>query len=82
MVSFAIQGCSEPWYPQSLTPAAARAAGFRGPVCHSFEFRAHIDEILAAVEPKTGIAVVVGGGKSAQEYVVSDSVILQWETYS
>ncbi|KAI0044469.1 FAD/NAD-P-binding domain-containing protein [Auriscalpium vulgare] len=69
-------GCSNPRIPGSLSQAAADAADFTGPVVHTQEFPARIDELLATVKavehdsPDVGNAdtvVVVGGGKSAQD---------------
>lgn len=57
--------------PAGLTEAAAKQAGFTGPVFHSAHLRKNMDELLAAVKPITdaspGRAVVIGGGRSAQE---------------
>ena len=59
-----------------MSPADATAAGFRGPVAHSYNFKEHLDEILNAVRPRTdpnpGHVIVVGGGKSGWEYVFLD----------
>lgn len=67
------QGCSSPKIPESLSLYAAEKARFRGLVLHSAEFGARLDDILAKVKAGTGAhtgsVVVVGGGKSAQEYV-------------
>lgn len=57
--------------------SSALESGFKGPVIHSSEFAARMDDVLAAVpaigtsEKKADVlpVVVVGGGKSAQEYV-------------
>lgn len=65
------QGCSEPLVPKTLSPAAALAAGFVGPVAHSSEFRARLNTILASANSSSSAhpatVVVIGGGKSAQE---------------
>ncbi|KAJ7132974.1 FAD/NAD-P-binding domain-containing protein [Mycena filopes] len=64
-------GCNTPKIPRSLSPDAAARAGFRGPVIHSKNFAAQLDAILKAVpriSPEYAkSAVVVGGGKSAQD---------------
>jgi dimethylaniline monooxygenase (N-oxide forming) len=67
------QGCSSPHYPESLTPDAAKAARFSGPVLHSMHFRSRVDDLLACTkrfdshEAPGAPIIVVGGGKSAQE---------------
>ncbi|OCH90140.1 FAD/NAD(P)-binding domain-containing protein [Obba rivulosa] len=64
-------GCSEPKIPHLLSPTAASDAGFIGPVLHSSQFRAQLEQILTAAQPKTednpGFVLVIGGGKSAQD---------------
>ncbi|KZO93494.1 FAD/NAD-P-binding domain-containing protein [Calocera viscosa TUFC12733] len=60
-------GCSNPHVPSKLSVTTANKAGFLGHVIHSQQFGERIDEILAACEGATGCAVVVGGGKSAQD---------------
>ncbi|KAI0315357.1 FAD/NAD-P-binding domain-containing protein [Amylostereum chailletii] len=68
-------GCSTPLVPESLSPHAAAAAGFKGPVFHSMDFGLKMDELLAAARRPIGEdpssdpsgVVVVGGGKSAQD---------------
>ncbi|KAJ7134814.1 FAD/NAD-P-binding domain-containing protein [Mycena epipterygia] len=57
-------GCSAPKIPESLAPAAAERAGFRGPVIHSKNFATQLDTILAT---SAANIVIVGGGKSAQD---------------
>lgn len=61
-----------------LNPDAARAAGFKGLVFHSVDFGPKLQDLIASVPPcdpsetskSLGSSVVViGGGKSAQEYV-------------
>lgn len=67
------QGCSRPRYPESLTPVAAKEAGFSGPVLHSMDFSSRIDDLLTCSTPVDSSAnsgapiIVIGGGKSAQE---------------
>ncbi|KAI0058582.1 FAD/NAD(P)-binding domain-containing protein [Artomyces pyxidatus] len=60
-------GCSTPTIPAYLAPEAAKAANFSGPVLHSMDFRAKLDELHSSVTPESGSVVVVGGGKSAQD---------------
>ena len=71
------QGCSEPRIPKGLSPDTAQAKGFQGPVVHSYEFRQRLPELLGAGESKASgnddTILVVGGGKSAQEYVDTDT---------
>ena len=61
--------------PLALDPQAAATAGFKGPVFHSSAFRDRLPDVLDAVKPlsddKPGEALIIGGGKSAQEYVES-----------
>jgi len=70
---YASQGCSRPRYPESLTPVAAKEAGFSGPVLHSMDFSSRIDDLLSCsthVDSRadSGAPItVIGGGKSAQE---------------
>ena len=60
--------------PKQLDREAAKAAKFTGPVIHTGEFASNIHEVLEAIPPGDGPdsprVVVVGGGKSAQEYVL------------
>ncbi|KAJ6462046.1 FAD/NAD-P-binding domain-containing protein [Mycena vitilis] len=72
-------GCSAPKIPRTLSPDAAKRAGFRGPVIHSKYFAANLALILENVpqispghESAATSIVVVGGGKSAQERVSSN----------
>jgi hypothetical protein len=62
------QGCSEPSIPESL---ASTVHQFKGPVCHSSQFQSRRGDILAASDCSDELRniVVIGGGKSAQEYV-------------
>ena len=60
------KGCSKPNIPESLSPSAARQAGFKGDVFYTSEFLNHMEELDAPGKPNEEI-VVVGGGKSAQE---------------
>jgi dimethylaniline monooxygenase (N-oxide forming) len=70
---YSYQGCSTPRYPESLTPVAAKAARFLGPVVHSMNFRSRIDDFLTctnSVDPRVAPGasiIVIGGGRSAQE---------------
>lgn len=72
-----VQGCSTPNIPDVLSQRAAHDAKFSGMVFHSIHFRARLDELLAWTKGDTGFhssssspsIVIVGGGKSAQEYV-------------
>ena len=68
------QGCSTAHVPAELGTEAAASAGFTGLVFHSADFGARRSDFLEAVLPKAQAPdaapiVVVGGGKSAQEYV-------------
>ncbi|KAN0138715.1 hypothetical protein V8E53_003703 [Lactarius tabidus] len=67
-------GNSNPKFPESLSPAAAKAANFSGPVLHSMQFASRMDDLLECTAPAGPDAprppapvVVVGGGKSAQD---------------
>ncbi|KAJ7625370.1 FAD/NAD-P-binding domain-containing protein [Mycena polygramma] len=67
-------GCSAPKIPRTLSPDAAKRAGFRGSVFHSKDFAANLALILETVpqispdhESAARSIVVVGGGKSAQD---------------
>ncbi|KAI9442792.1 FAD/NAD-P-binding domain-containing protein [Lactarius psammicola] len=66
-------GNSNPHFPESLTPGAAKAAHFSGPVLHSMHFASRIDDLLSCTAPagpgasKPAPVVVVGCGKSAQD---------------
>lgn len=66
-------GCSNPYFPVSLGPAAAEAAHFSGPVLHSMHFASRTDDLLSCTAPagpeapQPAPVVVVGGGKSAQD---------------
>jgi cation diffusion facilitator CzcD-associated flavoprotein CzcO len=67
-------GCSSPHYPRPLTPDAAKAARFSGPVLHSMHFRSRIEDLLTCTTPVDSheapgapSIVVIGGGKSAQD---------------
>lgn len=70
---FFFQGCSNPHLPKSLSPAAAKAANFSGPVLHSMHFASRMDDLLqctahASPDGPPAPVIVVGGGKSAQEW--------------
>lgn len=64
--------CSQARVPPGLSQEDAAAHGFLGPVIHSSEFGPRREDILRAVKPASespeDIVLVVGGGKSAQEY--------------
>ncbi|KAI0051981.1 FAD/NAD-P-binding domain-containing protein [Auriscalpium vulgare] len=62
-------GCSNPRVPESLSPAAAVAAGFIGPIVHTQDFAARQKEILVATKPGQDAlgVVIVGGRRSAQD---------------
>ncbi|KAJ7195470.1 FAD/NAD-P-binding domain-containing protein [Mycena pura] len=64
-------GCNTPRVPESLSPATAAHAGFRGLVIHSKNFASQLKTVLETVPPRHLAApksiVVVGGGKSAQD---------------
>ncbi|KAJ7784353.1 FAD/NAD-P-binding domain-containing protein [Mycena metata] len=64
-------GCSTPKVPKTLSPDAAKRAGFRGPVIHSKDFAVQLGTILETVPivspESTKSVVIVGGGKSAQD---------------
>ncbi|KAI8989847.1 FAD/NAD(P)-binding domain-containing protein [Trametes punicea] len=67
-------GASTPRMPDELSPNAAAAAGFKGPVFHSVDFVSRVKELLLTVPPEKpgsetapASVVVVGGGKSAQD---------------
>lgn len=62
-----MQGCSEPNIPEQLSAEKAKAVGFTGPVLHSTQFAARLDEVHRIGQKDE--VVVVGGGKSAQECV-------------
>ena len=71
-----LQGCSTPRVPEQLSASAATNAGFAGPVLHSIDFGPRLDDLLASVAPEDNSEdlapiVVIGGGKSAQEYVLT-----------
>jgi lysine/ornithine N-monooxygenase len=59
--------------PKDLSPVTASGGAFDGIVVHSSEFRSRLEDFLAVTAPDTqaerGDVVVVGGGKSAMEYV-------------
>ncbi|KAJ7284157.1 FAD/NAD-P-binding domain-containing protein [Mycena rebaudengoi] len=64
-------GSSKPNIPSYLSQAAATKAHFKGLVIHSAHFGARLNDILAAIPPKSSnepkSIVIVGGGKSAQD---------------
>ncbi|KAI3604820.1 FAD /NAD-P-binding domain-containingprotein [Moniliophthora roreri] len=62
-------GCSSPSIPSYLSFSKAKEAGFEGPIFHSFQFRQNLDDLLHVVKPDVGHVVIVGGGKSAQEFL-------------
>lgn len=72
--------------PVSLGPAAAKSAHFLGPVLHDSEFGARIADVLAAVKPASeaepGHIVVIGGAKSAQEYVFLSPLLTETQRSS
>ncbi|KAJ7367120.1 FAD/NAD-P-binding domain-containing protein [Mycena albidolilacea] len=59
-------GCSTPKVPQAFSVAAAKQAGFKGPIIHSRDFASRLDTILETATNQKSI-IVVGGGKSAQD---------------
>ncbi|KLO19083.1 FAD/NAD(P)-binding domain-containing protein [Schizopora paradoxa] len=61
-------GCSSPHIPESLSPSAARQAGFKGDVFHTSDFLSHMEKLDAPDKSNEEI-VVVGGGKSAQDFI-------------
>ena len=81
------QGCSNPHYPEPLTPDAAKAQ-FSGPVLHSMHFRSRIDDLLTCTAPVDSHKapgppiIVVGGGKSAQECALINHTFGLRLTYS
>ncbi|KAF9074343.1 FAD/NAD(P)-binding domain-containing protein [Rhodocollybia butyracea] len=44
-------GCHKPRVPATFSPSAVQAAGFRGPVVHSSQFRSNLDAIFSVVGP-------------------------------
>ncbi|KAI0650868.1 hypothetical protein C8Q79DRAFT_1007092 [Trametes meyenii] len=67
-------GCSAPRIPEQLSPSAAAAVGFKGPVIHTAQFAAKANDLLSSCSPieadsspEDASVVVVGGGKSAQD---------------
>ncbi|KAL7282731.1 LOW QUALITY PROTEIN: hypothetical protein ACG7TL_004205 [Trametes sanguinea] len=73
-------GCSNPRIPHELSPKAAVAAGFTGPVIHTAEFAERMQELLTCARPATSVGakfaeepsvIVVGGGKSAHDMCAS-----------
>ncbi|TCD66639.1 hypothetical protein EIP91_001106 [Steccherinum ochraceum] len=71
------KGCSEPKIPEELSPLAAKRTGFIGPVVHSNHLTPNLKTLLDAVKPSDevapGHALVIGGGKSAAEFVSTSS---------
>lgn len=73
--SYSSQGCDKPQRPIYLSADAAMVAGFAGPVIHSKHFGQALDDLLAKIQPASPDSkclqrvVIIGGGKSAQEYV-------------
>ncbi|THH14463.1 hypothetical protein EW146_g5873 [Bondarzewia mesenterica] len=67
-----IVGSSIPFIPQEIS---ASMGAFKGPIFHTYEFKNMMDQIISEVKPKTepgsGVVVVVGGGKSAQDTAAS-----------
>ena len=59
--------------PAPLSPSAAKKANFNGPVFHSSEFAQQLDGLSCTsnTEGRLKSIVIVGGGKSAQEQVIS-----------
>ncbi len=74
LISTCYQGYSNPYFPELMSPAAAKAVRFSGPVLHSMDFASRIDDLLSITAPTGPNAappapvVIVGGGKSAQEW--------------
>ena len=69
-----------------LAPETAQKAGYRGLVFHTSKFAQHLDQILEAIPPSgkddkldgdEDMVVVVGCGKSAQEWVPYSVTSLQ-----
>jgi lysine/ornithine N-monooxygenase len=76
--SCGFKGCSNPKIPTELSPETAQKTGYRGLVFHTSKFAQHLEQILEEIPPsgkddKPGededMVVVVGCGKSAQEWV-------------
>ncbi|KAJ2933423.1 hypothetical protein H1R20_g3675, partial [Candolleomyces eurysporus] len=74
------KGCSNPKIPAELSPETAKKAGYRGLVFHTSKFAQHLDQILEEIPPSgkgekldedEDMVVVVGCGKSAQEWVLN-----------
>ncbi|KAJ3575500.1 hypothetical protein NP233_g1053 [Leucocoprinus birnbaumii] len=71
-IILATGGCSEPEIPHYLSPDAAAKSQYRGIVIHSSEFASNVDRISEAYKTQTcedSSVVVIGGGKSAQEFL-------------
>ncbi|KAF9476196.1 FAD/NAD(P)-binding domain-containing protein [Pholiota conissans] len=68
-------GCSNPKFPDELSPDTAGKYQFPGIVIHSSQFRSRLNDILSKVGSrnlnetgtKEGTILVVGGGKSAMD---------------
>ncbi|KAJ7211312.1 FAD/NAD-P-binding domain-containing protein [Mycena pura] len=64
-------GTSRPMIPEYLNSLTAEKAHFEGPIIHSAQFGARLEEIMATIPPQSSgtsrSVVVVGGGKSAQD---------------
>lgn len=66
-----LKGCNSPLMPDNLSPKAAQAAGYKGMVFHSMDFVGKMDDLLPPASPTdhdSQPVVVIGGGKSAQEF--------------
>jgi dimethylaniline monooxygenase (N-oxide forming) len=67
------KGCSQASMPKELSPTAASDGAFDGMIIHSSEFGPRLQDFLAATTPDSKenpkVVVVIGGGKSAMEFV-------------
>jgi dimethylaniline monooxygenase (N-oxide forming) len=65
-----LQGCSEPYIPPALSPRSAQLGQLNIPVLHSESFASEIENIVSTAKSvsQDKTVVIIGGGKSAQEY--------------